>query len=170
MTIRILGAIFIILGCGSVGTILTLRHRTEERTLRQLITLLDTMECELQYHLASLPELCRHAADNCSGVLKVIFHDLATELDKQVSPNASVCMKVVLSRTQDVPKLTYVALEFLGKSLGIFDMNGQVKELIAVRNECRRILDVHTINQHTRLRCYQTLSLCAGAAIAILLV
>lgn len=170
MTIRILGAILIVVGCGSFGAMLTFYHRREEKNLRQILSLLDTMECELQYHLTSLPELCRHAADNNCGTLKSIFAELAVELDKQISPNVAACMRTVLSKVKDIPRLTYGILDEFGKALGHFDMDGQLKSICAVRNECKRALENHIMNQHSRLRCYQTLSICVGVAIAILLV
>lgn len=170
MTIRILGAIFIVFGCGCIGAILTYNHRREERMLREIISILDTMECELQYHLTSLPELCRRAADHVSGILKAVLIELAQELDKQISPNAAVCMQAALNKIGDIPRLSYSILGLLGKSLGLYDIAGQVKGIASVRNECTRVLEIHTANQHSKLRCYQTLSLCAGAAIAILLV
>ena len=47
MTIRIVGAALLILGCGSVGFQMAAAHMREERILRQLLRLLDYMECEL---------------------------------------------------------------------------------------------------------------------------
>ena len=85
MTIRIVGAALLILGCGSVGFQMAAAHMREERILRQLLRLLDYMECELQYHLTPLPELCRQAAEQEAGVLKGVFLRLAEELDNQMS-------------------------------------------------------------------------------------
>ena len=160
----------IIAGCAGFGAMLTYYHRREENNLRQIISILDTMECELQYHLNSLPELCRHAAENGGSILQSIFTELAEELDKQISPNVAVCMRTVLNKVRDIPKLTYGILDEFGRALGHFDMDGQVKGICTVRNECKRVLEKHTMNQRSRLRCYQTLSICAGVAIAILLV
>ena len=58
----------------------------------------------------------------------------------------------------------------LGKSIGRFDMDGQIKGLEAVRQDCRRRLDELSKDRDTRLRSYQTLGLCAGAALAILFI
>ena len=77
MTIRIVGAALLILGCGSAGFQMAAAHMREERVLRQLLRLLDYMECELQYHLTPLPELCRQAAAQEAGVLKGVFLRLA---------------------------------------------------------------------------------------------
>ena len=62
------------------------------------------------------------------------------------------------------------ALILLGRWLGRFDLDGQLKGLDAVRQECRRHLEELNNNREVRLRSYQTLGLCAGAAIAILFI
>ena len=58
----------------------------------------------------------------------------------------------------------------LGKNLGNFDMAGQLQGLEYARTLCRENLEKLMHNKESRLRSYQTLGLCAGAAIAILFV
>lgn len=170
MMIKLLGAVFIIFGCGLFGFIVAAIHRKETETLRKLIAALDVMECELQYRLSPLPELCRRAAESSSGVVKRMLSSLSAELDAQVSPNVEKCVLAVLEKTKDIPTLTAKAFNLLGQSLGQFDLQGQLKGIEMVRAECKRILDEHTNNQDNRLRCYQTLGICAGAAMAILFI
>jgi len=57
----------------------------------------------------------------------------------------------------------------LGTSLGRYDLPGQVKGLQNVREECTLELEKMKNNQEERLRSYQTLGLCAGTALVILL-
>ena len=168
--IKLFGAILVIAGCGGFGFFIAAEHRREEKALRHFISLLELMECELQYRLTALPELCRQAAFASQGSVKRIFWILAEELDNQISPDVEKCMIAALEKVRDMPKLTKGAMELLGRSLGQFDIEGQLRGLAAVRSECVRILDNYTKNQDIRLRSYQTLGLCAGAAIAILFI
>lgn len=170
MTIKFLGAIFVILGCGAFGFSTALSHKKEEASLRQFLSALDYIECDLRYRLTPLPELCRKAASIASGALCSTFFFLASELDGQISPDARSCMSAALEKSKHLPKLTRGAMELLGNALGSFDLEGQLMGIEAVRNESRRILDIHTNNQDVRLRSYQTLALCAGAAIAIIFI
>lgn len=170
MTIKLFGALLIIAGCGGFGFMIASSHRKEVKTLRQFISALDFMDCEIQYRLTALPDLCRMTASASCGVVRNAFNALAAELENQISPNVEKCMCAALENTRDVPKLTRRALELLGSSLGRFALEGQLKGLEAVRSESRRILDTYTKNQDVRLRSYQTLGLCAGAAIAILFI
>ena len=145
-------------------------HRREESALRQLVNALDFMECELQYRMTPLPELCRLAGRENSGSIRNVLLELARELDEQIAPDVFSCMKAALSAAQDIPDSSARALEHLGQTLGRFDLAGQLKGLEAVRSDCRRILAEMSQNKEQRLRSYQTLGFCAGAALAILLV
>lgn len=170
MIIKWIGALFVITACGGIGAKIALTHVYEERSLRQLIALLDYMSCELQYRLTPLPELCRQTAAEGDSVLAEVFQKLAEELEEQVKPNVSRCMHAVIARTAHLPRQTTMALELLGRSLGRFDLDGQLKGLESVRQTSRRKLDLLVKEKDTRLRGYQTLALCAGAALVILFI
>jgi stage III sporulation protein AB len=170
MIVKVLGAALVTCACGGFGMMIAMAHKKETVSLRSFLSALDTLECELQYRYASLPDLCRTTAQTCKGVIKAVLLELAYELDKQVSPDVEKCMLVALSHTPQVPKLTENAFMLFGQSLGRFDLEGQLKGLQSVRAECKRILEIHTCDQDKRLRCYQTLGICAGAALAILFV
>lgn len=168
MTLKWIGAILIVLSCGGFGFLLAANHRREERTLRQLIGALDYMECELQYRLTPLPELCRQAAKESGGVIRDALSALAVQLEDQIRPDVESCMNAALAQIQDLPKSSRICLRKLGRSLGRFDLPGQLKGLEAVRAACRLELNRLSQNRDARLRSYQTLGLCAGAALAIL--
>jgi len=165
-----LGATLVILSCGGLGYRIASAYRYEEQTLRQLIAVLDYMECELQYRLTPLPSLCKQAACECRGALSQTFKNLSTELEDQLSPDVHCCMTAALSKVIKLPRLSYEALDLLGRSLGRFDLPGQLKGLEGVRMYCRRNLEDLVHNRDNRLRSYQTLGLCAGAALAILFI
>ena len=170
MNLKWIGAILIIVGCGGFGFSMAAAHRREENTLRQLICALDYMECELQYRLTPLPDLCRQAAGEQKGCIQEVLMNLSGELDAQISPDVERCMQAALSKVEEIPKHTREALTDMGKTLGRFDLSGQLKGLEQVRAICRTNLEALRTNREPRLRSYQTLGLCAGAALAILLV
>lgn len=170
MNYKWIGAILIVLSCGGFGICLASGHRREETALRQLVSALDYMECELQFRLTPLPDLCRQAGSEGKGVVREVLLKLASELEAQVAPDVASCMRTALSSAGDVPARTKDALTMMGQSLGRFDLPGQLKGLDAVRSSCRRELEELTNNRDVRLRSYQTLGFCAGAALAILFI
>jgi len=170
MSLKLIGSILIVAACGGFGFKIAANHIKEEKSLRQLIAILDYMECELQYRLTPLPVLCTQAAASSNGALQKTFLALARELEDQISPDVACCMAAALGQACELPRLTWQELDMLGKSLGRFDLDGQLKGLEAVRQDCRCNLERLCENRDVRLRSYQTLGLCAGAAMAILLI
>ncbi len=168
MSYKWFGAILVISGCGGFGFLIASNQRREEKILRQLAASLDYMGCELQYRLTPLPDLCRLTGSEVKGCIGRVFTLLAEELESQVLPDVSTCMYIVLEKIQDVPYDTREVLRLLGTSLGRFDLEGQLKGLESVRTVCRQKIEALAANREPRLRSYQTLGLCAGAALAIL--
>ena len=163
-----IGALLIVGGCGAVGFSLAAGHKREEGELRQFMGALDFMQCELQYRLTPLPDLCRQAAAQCAGEICRFFTALAEELEDQLTPDVSACVRSALGRTAHLPDSVLRIAGELGKTLGRFDLDGQIHGLEKARQDCRREQDRLGQNRETRLRSYQTLSLCTGAALAIL--
>lgn len=163
-----IGALLIIAGCGGFGFSLAAGHRRQERLLKQLIQSLQWMQWQLQYRLTPLPELCRQAGKEATGIPREILLNLARELDWQVSPDAYSCMTAALKQSRDLPRNIRRLFLQLGRSLGRFDLEGQLQGLEAVRRGCETELAAMNQNRDVRLRSYQTLGLCAGAALAIL--
>ena len=170
MNFKWIGAMLVIAGCGGVGFTMAAAYKREEWMLRCLISALDYMTCELQFRLTPLPALCRQAGRECRGTVGKVLINLAEELEKQISPDADSCMYAALSKTDGLPKETREALRLLGTSLGRFDLQGQLRGLEQVRSHCRRTLEALSRNRDQRIRSYQTLGVCAGAALAILFV
>ena len=170
MILKLMGAVFVVAGCGGIGFHIAANHRFEEKNLRQLIGILDYMECELQYRLTPLPELCKQASKEFSCLLGRVFWELSVEMEAKISSDIEMCMSAAIEKVAKLSPIVREELLLLGKSVGRFDIDGQLKGLEAVRQDCRRRLEALSFNRDTRLRSYQTLGLCAGAALAILFV
>lgn len=170
MNYKWIGGILIIVSCGGFGFSLAAGQIREERALRQLLGALEYMECELQFRLTPLPELCRQTGREVPGRVGKIFTILASELESQISADVESCMNAALAAVPDLPGQTRQAFRLLGRTLGRFDLEGQLKGLESVGAGCRSTLEKLTENREPRLRSYQTLGLCAGAALAILFI
>ncbi len=170
MTEKLIGCILVIAGCGGFGFSLAATQLREERSLRELIRALEIMECELAYRLTPLPELCRLVCRQIGGSLGAVFEGLTNHLETQLAPDVDQCMRRVLEQTDKLPSETRRLLRRMGSSLGQYDASGQLQNLEAIHSECTTILEKRLDHQDLRLRSYRTLGLCAGAALAILLI
>lgn len=164
-----IGAILIVLSCSGCGFAIAAGKRREEQILSQLMGVLQFMEAELQYRLTALPDLCRMAAGESRGLLQTVFLNLYRELTWQKMPDAGSCMYAAIQRTGEIPARVRRPLVQLGHSLGRFDLPGQLEGIRSVRKRCEEALAGIRVNRTERLRSYQTLGVCAGAALAIIL-
>lgn len=165
--IRMIGACCILTGCGGFGFAMAAASRREEGQLRVLLKALEFMSCELSYRLTPLPNLCRSAVEGERGIVATFFLELAKMLERQTAPDVQVCVFELLNRLEPSKELRRLLSE-LGATLGRFDLPGQLRGLeSAIRSTeeaLRRIRD----GAAERRRSWQTLGLCAGAAMAIL--
>ena len=169
MDYKWIGAVLIIAGCGGFGFSLAAGHRHQERSLQRILRILDYMASELHFHATPLPQLCANAAKLYNHPEALVFSRLAESLEAQESAEAASCMEEVLKEIQLPPQAREI-LRQVGETLGRFDLEGQLKGLEEGRQLCSRHLKAMGENRDIRLRNYQTLSLCTGAALAILLI
>lgn len=170
MMIRIIGAVFVLLGCGSFGFLLSKSMKTEIQSLQNFLLAIEYMESELKYRMTPLPTLCLGASSITRGVVSKIFDSLGKSLSLQNAPNVSKCMTSVLENYSYIsPKLTSLFND-LGKRLGIFDLDGQVCALSSIHDDGKNILRICSQGHTGRSRSYKTIAVCAGAAIVILLI
>lgn len=169
MVLKITGAILIIFVGGYTGNRLAAMHKKEEKSLNQLIFLLNFMQCQLQYRLTPLPALCRDTAKQATMSLQRFFNCLAAELDGQISPNVERCVTAAIAKTNQMPKETQKQVAKLGKTLGQFDIDGQVQQLQAINKECELLLYNYRENINPKAKNYSTIGFCFGAVVAVIL-
>lgn len=167
---KLFGSLLIIFGCFSVGLYAALNHKRQLFALKKLLFLLDYMCCELRYKLAPLPEIFRNTANQANGYYRTFFLDLANELDMQIIPDAQSCLTVVLQKHETIPACVKECLTELGRTLGAFDLNGQLEGYAHTRAVCKEKLTALEEGKEGRMRTYQTLGLCGGVALAVLLI
>lgn len=170
MTMKLFGAALIILACGGYGFMMANAHRKEVKALQNIITTISYIKCELQFRNTALPELCSRAAKVTQGCISRFFQSLAAELEAQICPDTNECLLNALSRHPDIPPSSTEAIVNMGTTIGVFDLTGQLDGLNRVLLQSEEALSKLTKQQDIRIRSYQTLGLCAGAALAILLV
>ncbi len=164
------GVSLIVLGCGGVGLSMARQYVAQIAALKHLIIVLDYMANDLGYRQTPLPELCRCGAKLSVGIVSQVFTALAEQLESQTLSDAPGCMEQALILQKGMPDGLSTYFRQLGKSLGCFDVAGQVQGITAVRENCVKELNTLESDKTNRIRNYQTLGLCAGAALAILLI
>lgn len=170
MNYKLIGSICVIIACGGAGVMMAIQYISQIRIFADMIIILNYMDSEIRYRCTPLPLLCRQAAEQVNGKMRVVFDSLASELEAQIAPNAELCMISVLDRLAITDGAIRTTLLGLSCNLGKFDMDGQIRALENARNICSENLKQLQKGREQRVRSYQTLGLCTGAAIAILFV
>ena len=153
---KLLGAALIVIAASSVGIRMSLSVRAEDRDLRQLQRVLEYMLCEIQGSLTPAQQLCERAGDLCRGQLRQLMQDCAAGIGAQEAADVGQIMEVCHLR---------VLCEILGK----YDREEQSR---AMENLIDRVADsIAQLQQGKADRCrsYEVLGVCAGCALAIIL-
>ena len=169
MNFKWIGAVMVLASSALFSVRIAAAHRKSVQTLTQLIRSLDFMECSLQYQLTPLPLLCEQAGHSATGIVRKVYLSFASELRKQTHADVQCAVRQALQYMEELSPREKRWFRLLGASLGRYDLPGQVKGLQGVREECILEMEKMKNNQEERLRSYQTLGLCAGTALVILL-
>lgn len=167
MIYRILGAVLVFGGCGGFGFVMAASCRREERQIHSFIRAMEFMLCELECRVTPLPQLCRRAAQIAGGEAAAVLNEAAGRMELGLDPDAAGSMEAALAIRRPGGNLEELCRE-LGQTLGSFDLSGQLRGLDSALRAAQQMLRRHQQGRGSRVRSYQTLGLCAGAALAIL--
>lgn len=170
MHIKWIGSLLIVAAFGGFGISLCSRFRGERQLLQGMVTMLSFLECQLRYQLTPLPELCRQAGHISGGLLEEIMLNFSRELDWQTAPDPDSCMKEAIRKSRSIPLRAKGLLYRMGSSLGRFDLPGQLQAFEQLRLMSEQELKQLSETLEPRIKTCRTVSLCAGAVVALLLV
>ncbi len=143
----------------------------EERCLRQILRVLELMGCEVQSRLTPTKELCELAAGICEKPLQDIFLAASQRIALQEAADVGQIMEAVLIRYGNALPLSCVCrLRELGGILGAYDVREQTQALEALSGRVNCALEELRQGRAERCRSYEVMGVCAGCALAILLV
>lgn len=170
MIYRLIGAALIVLSCSAMGFCMAASHKREVRLLQGFLTSVQYMKSELQYRCIPLPELCSKTALVSDDIVAQFFSLLSKNLITQVYSNPVDCAQSAIKQLKNAPATLTSVMQTFSGHLGMFNLEGQVRALERTANETQDALKKLSQDQEVRMRSYQTLGICAGAALAILLV
>ena len=169
MSIRISGAILILAGCTAIGFSAAAHDRTRFKVIRGFLELLDGMMVELGCRVTPLPELCE-AVSGVSSCFREVMLEFANSLNGQIAPHPVSCMEYALARRTPPCAEYSLCLRELAGALGSYDLTGQLRQLECLQAKWKNTLSELASVLTVRIRYFRILGICAGSAIAILLV
>lgn len=171
MVLRWMGMALILTSASALGFGAALQVKQTKEQLQQLHDALGILKCEMQYSMSTLPQLCSLAANVVKGPVRTLFLNFSRELCQRQTMEPAQAMRTAIAQTKrlQLPKEILFCLLELGQTLGQFDVEGQGAVLEQSRQRIQNCL--HTYEQEAPRRCrsYQTLGVCAGLAVIILM-
>lgn len=170
MSIKIAGAILILISSAAIGFIISAYRRYEIHLLKDLLFSINYIKCELSYKCTALPDLFTNAANITGGTISKLLSDIALGLERKIASDSEKVVLTILKDYPDIPEsIKYTIIDF-SKTLGNFGLEGQLEELSVLQSHCAQLLDRKAKDREKYVRCYETLGICCGAALVILLI
>ncbi len=168
---RILGALLIIGGSMAIGFGMASQLRRRAETIAALLGMLDRMESELSYRLTPLPALMGRLAEGSGKLLAAALEQCRDKLrDPERQPFREIWEEAV-AWNLDLPLAEEERknLEELGRMLGRYDLEGQLRSIQNAKAGLKRCLD-HAVRERDRLgRVFGVLGVSSGAVLVLLL-
>ena len=169
MVRKIIGGLFVVVACGGFGHAFADQKKIEIGYFRSLIRSIELMKCELRYRMTPLSQLCKISGGCDKDLIGQWFCRLGELLEQKEVPDIDGCTKEVMMLVPQYHPHIADALILLCQSLGRFDLHGQLEGLDAVLDRCKTELGHLTEEIDQKKRTIQTLGVCAGIALAILM-
>ena len=169
--LKLLGIACIVLGAGAVGFGCARRLRRQAQQLADLQTALCLMKSELLCRMTPLPELLENAGKSVGSVVGRLFRRMAEQMrqDLYASPQALFTQTLRELSSLNLPPQAEQALLGLFLALGQFDAEGQCRSIDLASARLREQTEILEKSRIAQSRSYRTIGICAGFAIAVIL-
>lgn len=168
---RVAGIVFIVLSAGSMGFRMAFYLKRRCRLLEQLMAALQVLKSEIAFCGTPLPQAFALMAAATEGVPAALFSQIAKEMDKRRWLTPLAAMQQALRQTPELPqgdKASLILLELSG-SLGKYDAESQLHGIDRAMARLEEERGRAERERSVKSRTYETLGVCAGLAMAILL-
>lgn len=165
---KLIGIVFIVCSMAYMGIHLSNGFRVRRKLLQQFMKCLPIIRNEIAFCGTPIPKIFRLLADHMDGELQDIFRQVSVCMDaaKTMTP-AEAMEQTVMTRkyTCLVPRM----LELADK-LGNYDVEAQIVGIDQVKSQTEVQMAELDQEQAQKGKVYESLGICAGLALAILLI
>ena len=163
---KLAGMVFIVLSAGSVGVRIGLLLKRRCRYLRLMLHALGVLENEIAFGATPLPQAFLAVSNASEGEMKQIFLSMSKQMEQCCWISPKMAMEKALSGNEDPSN---IVLTHLAEQLGKYDLQTQLNALQTAKTQAEQIKQELERERSIKSGTYETLSICAGLAAAILL-
>ena len=165
---KMIGMVFIIFAVSSVGFTMSASIKKEKSLLMQMQRALQILRNEIAFCGTPLPQTFALMAASCSGNLERVFSDTAKLMDRHRWMSPAAAMEQTLSGRQETA-LSDVLRE-LAAGLGNYDLQAQITSIRMADERIAALLQQTEQEVRAKGKIYETLGICGGLSVAILLI
>ena len=165
---KVIGLIFIVAASSSVGFGMALSIQKERNLLLQMQRALQILRNEIAFCGTPLPQAFALVAAACSGYLECVFSDAAKQMDKHRWMTPACVMEQVMSNHRETA--VSEILQELAAGLGNYDLQAQLDSICNADVRAAELLQKTEQDGKAKAKIYETLGICGGLSVAILLI
>ena len=164
---KLAGMVFIVVSAGSVGIRigLSLKHRC--RYLRQMLHAIQILEYEISFGATPLPKAFWAVSQASEGQMTQLFFSMSSQMEQCCWLSPKSAMERALIGNNDPSNEILI---HLAEQLGKYDLQTQQNALQTAKARAEQMLQELERERSIKSGTYETLSICAGLAAAILLI
>lgn len=168
---RWIGAGMVTAACAAAGLGFAAATRTALRQLSAWIAALESMDSEIRCRMTPLPEVFTQLSQGGGGVVAVFFGCCAGIMRSDCALGVPPVFRQALAQTRglEMSGRTRQTLLNLSASLGRFDLEGQSRAIALAADRLRQEQRELQAGAAARCRSYETIGVCAGLALAVIL-
>lgn len=169
--LKLLGLALIVGSASAVGFGFAANIRRQAAQLTALRQALGQMKNELHCRMTPLPELLDGVGQDSPGAVGALFSACAARLRADRTGPVQAAFRSALEQTPQLalPGAVRRSLLSLSMTLGRFDVEGQCRAIDLAAGQAEAALAELEQSRAARCRSYRTLGICAGLAIAVIL-
>lgn len=166
--LKLAGVIFVVLGSTGAGVTMAWSVRRTLETARRLRASLERMKNEIACRRTALPELMELLSGE-GGPLSELFGRMAEQLRLRQEASVYAIVRKCLAASPPLPGEVNRILMELAPGLGQYDIQCQLYSLDLAAGQAQALIERCQSEQKGRVKSYCTLGVCAGLALAIML-
>lgn len=168
--LKIIGAILVLGGAGGFGISKAMQFYRQLRQLREFLSALEILKCELNYTLLPLPKLCRITAERVRGAAAQFLAVYAALLEENTPRSRAAPQALEQTRGLALPSDAQMALLEVFSGLGRYDLDGENRLLQITAQRLNAALERCETEKRPMAKGYAALGICTGLALVILMV
>lgn len=173
MWLKLIGSIFIMTASTFIGYILARDFSRRPAQLRELQTLLMTLENEISYLSNLIAEALTNTAKKAKDPIAAIFKDTVTYLGDENSMNIANAWEKSVKKNFSFTSLKLEDAEIIstfGKMLGTSDTDGQIRNIRLLIEQLKQQEQKAEATRAKNEGMYRRLGILAGLALVIILI